>query len=108
MIVRALQLEERRNPAPRPSFAETVAAADPRILHRTAVSLREPRLPSFREQLETLSIPKRFIAGGDCIENLSLLDNQHGIDLFTIAGAGHVMMHDDPDAFVRAVSGCIR
>ncbi|MEJ7839842.1 MAG: alpha/beta hydrolase [Thermomicrobiales bacterium] len=108
MIVRALHLEERRNPGSQPSFAETVAAADPRVLHRTAVSLREPRSFSFRNQLETLSIPKRFIAGEDCIENLTLRNNPYRIDLITIAEAGHVMMHDDPDAFVRAVSGFLR
>lgn len=103
-IVRTLHLEERRNPGSQPSFAETVASADPRVLHRTAVSLRATRSPSFRNQLETLSIPKRFIAGSDCIESLSLFNNSYGIDLITIVGAGHVMMHDDPDAFVRAVS----
>lgn len=106
MILRALKLEELRNQRFQlTSFAESVAQASPVHLHRSAVSLRAERTPTFRAQLRVLTQPRLFIAGGDCIETISGDLPRYDIDLAVIAGAGHVMMHDDPDEFVRVISG---
>ncbi|MGB3327706.1 MAG: alpha/beta hydrolase [Thermomicrobiales bacterium] len=87
-------------------YLPTLQQALPTALHRAAASLLEARKPTFREHLHALamSIPTTFILG-DRTPGLTGLDSlgEAGVALATIPNAGHVMMDDNPTAFVAAL-----
>jgi len=83
-------------------FLATLKQASPRAMHRAAVSLRLERSPTFREQLETLTIPRTLIWGA----NTPALDPplaDPAIAVEVIPDAGHVMMTEQPTAFAEAI-----
>jgi pimeloyl-ACP methyl ester carboxylesterase len=86
------------------TYAGAFQAADPVAIHRTAVSLIAARRPTYREMLLELPMPRVFFFGS---KNLADADArwlpEHGIPVRGVAGAGHDMMTDQPDAFVAAV-----
>lgn len=84
-------------------FLVTLKQASPLAMHRAAVSLRAGRAPTFREQLESLAIPRTLIWGANTPPlEPPLLDPAIAIE--TIPDAGHVMMTEQPAAFADAVS----
>ena len=84
-------------------FLITLQQASPVAIHRSAVSLRADRSPTFREQLEGLAIPRTVIWGERTSPLVPpLLDP--AITHEVIADAGHVMMVDNPEGFAAAVS----
>jgi pimeloyl-ACP methyl ester carboxylesterase len=103
-ILRALRLQARRGDRIAAVFGQTVEQANPRALYRSAVSLRADRDPSFRTQFETLAMPRLYISGQTSNDVAANALTPHGIAFAEIAGAGHIMMHDDPDAFARIVA----
>jgi pimeloyl-ACP methyl ester carboxylesterase len=81
--------------------------ADPRALHRSAVGLRRGSDPVMREILTGLDKVERVYLQG---EHSGELDGAEaleaaGVRVVTVAGAGHNVMFDHPDAFVAAVAG---
>ena len=54
--------------------------------------------------LETLTIPRTFIRGelGEALRDPATLEAA-GVRVVTIPRAGHLMMDDDPPAFVEAL-----
>jgi pimeloyl-ACP methyl ester carboxylesterase len=103
-ILRALRLQARRGDRIAAVFGQTVEQACPQALYRSAVSLRADRDPSFRTQFEALAIPRLFVAGETSSGVTASELAPHGIAFGEIAKAGHIMMHDDPDAFARIVA----
>ncbi|WP_405875329.1 MULTISPECIES: alpha/beta fold hydrolase [unclassified Streptomyces] len=89
-----------------PSWAATMRLADPRALHRTAVGLRRGSEPVMRSILEELPIDRVYVQGelsGELAGREALVAS--GVRVVTVAGAGHNVMFDNPDAFVAAVAG---
>jgi pimeloyl-ACP methyl ester carboxylesterase len=74
----------------------------PHGVYGSAVSLIAERKPTLREALATLPIPRTWIAGsdGEGIERARGLE-ESGVRVVTIEDAGHSMMTDQPEAFVR-------
>ncbi|MEU6254409.1 alpha/beta hydrolase [Streptomyces sp. NPDC047043] len=89
-----------------PLWAATMRLADPRALHRSAVGLRHGSQPAVRSLLEELPIERVYLqgelsgelAGAEALEAA-------GVRVLTVAGAGHNVMFDNPDAFTAAVAG---
>ncbi len=78
-------------------WAVTLALTSPRVLHREACSLVEGVTPSWREILYGLDCPKAYIVGE---LNLPDPDSEvlpcHGVQVLTVAGAGHHMAWENP------------
>ncbi|WP_406011521.1 alpha/beta hydrolase [Streptomyces sp. NBC_00637] len=90
-----------------PMWAATMRLADPRALHRTAVGLRRGSDPVMREILVGLDAVERvYLQGGrtGALEGADALEAA-GVRVVTVPGAGHNVMFDRPEAFVRAVAG---
>lgn len=89
-----------------PLWAATMRLADPRALHRSAVSLRKGSDPVMRTLLEGLPVDRVFLQGehsGELAGRERL--EATGVRVVTVSGAGHNVMFDNPDAFVAAVAG---
>jgi pimeloyl-ACP methyl ester carboxylesterase len=84
-------------------FLVTLEQASPVAIHRSAASLRADRSPTFREQLESLPIP-RTLVWGVRTPPLDPLLADPAIAVEAIPDAGHVMMTEQPDAFAAAIA----
>jgi len=90
-----------------PLWAATMRLADPRALHRSATNLRRGTTPPMRELLEGLPIERVYLQGelsGELAGSQAL--EASGVRVVTVAGAGHNIMFDNPDAFAAVVAGC--
>ncbi|MDQ4044907.1 MAG: alpha/beta hydrolase, partial [Chloroflexota bacterium] len=83
-------------------FLHSLRLASPVAVHRSAVSLRAERSPTFREQLETMTLP-RTLLWGELTRPLDPPLSATAIRQVVIPGAGHQMMIDNPGTFVTAV-----
>ncbi len=81
----------------------TLRRWSPRGLHRTAVSLLAERPVTFREQLTSLPMPKSYISGELSDEDLDDL-RATGCDVRVVPNAGHLMMDDNLDGFVKLLT----
>jgi hypothetical protein len=72
-------------------------------LHRTAVSLRAERPATFREQLGAFDGPRTYISGELTGEDLAPL-REAGCDVRVVPSAGHVLMWDNLDGYVAAIT----
>ncbi|AVV46192.1 alpha/beta hydrolase [Streptomyces sp. ID05-04B] len=90
-----------------PLWAATMRLADPRALHRSAVGLRRGSDPVMREILTGLHSVERVYLQGEITGPLEGADalEAAGVRVVTVQGAGHNVMFDNPDAFVRAIVG---
>lgn len=84
--------------------ARTLSRWSPRGLYRAAMSLLAGRPATFRAQLTALTTPKRYVAGGRGGEDLDAV-RATGCDVGVVPRAGHLMMDDDLDGFVRLLVG---
>jgi len=87
-----------------PLWSPTLRLCDARAVHRSAVALVAHVQPTGREILETMTIPRTFIRGelGEELRDAAGLEAA-GVGVVTVPQAGHLMMDDDPDAFVGAL-----
>lgn len=97
---------ERGDPVAR-HVRETLARVSPVALHRSAVSLRADRSPTFRAQLERLAIPRLLIRGGLTPPPDPPLADP-AIERIVIPDAGHTMMLEQPAAFAAAIAAHLR
>ena len=84
--------------------AEMLRVAAPHGLHRSAVALVRGTMPTMRERLLHLTIPRALVRGarsGPYRGEAAL--RAAGVHLHTVADAGHGMMWDAPEGFVAAV-----
>ena len=65
-------------------------------------------LPTMREVFTKLDMPRTFIVGdrGEALVDADGL-RAAGVRVVTIAGAGHLMMDDQPAAFVEALAAAL-
>ncbi|WP_223838129.1 alpha/beta fold hydrolase [Streptomyces venezuelae] len=93
-----------------PGWAATMRLADPLALHRSAVHLARATEPTMREMLLGLLVPRTLLYGeqGEAPGREAELAAA-GVRIQGIAGAGHNISLDQPEAFVRAtVAGLAR
>lgn len=88
-----------------PGWAPTLRRCSPVAIHRSSVGLTTGTTPTMREIFVSLAIPRTFIKGE---RGEPLLDEEGleaaGIAVVTILDAGHMMMLDNPTAFVTALA----
>ncbi|MGW1208820.1 alpha/beta fold hydrolase [Streptomyces sp. NPDC002499] len=87
-----------------PDYAARVRAADPAILHRSAVSLVAGTTPGTAELLYGLPQPRVMLIGARSrpYEDEHAV-RQAGIPVVEVPDAGHHMMRDNPEGFVAAL-----
>jgi pimeloyl-ACP methyl ester carboxylesterase len=87
-----------------PDWAPTLRLCSPRAVHRSAVGLTTGTTPTMREMFVSMEIPRTFIRGD---RGEPLLDAEGlaaaGVRVVVIPDAGHMMMTDNPPAFLAAV-----
>lgn len=89
-------------------YAGTVRAADPRCLHRSAVSLISDRAPTYRDCLYRFSGSRTYLFGERTLPDPDEhVLREHGIDVRIVPGAAHDMMTDNPDGFADAVADAL-
>lgn len=88
-----------------PEWAKTLSLCSPVAVHRSAVGLTSGTTPTMREMFVSMEMPRTFIHG-DRGEPLLDADGLRaaGIQVITIPNAGHMMMRDNPPAFLDAIS----
>ncbi|MEU1075631.1 MULTISPECIES: alpha/beta hydrolase [unclassified Streptomyces] len=89
-----------------PLWAATMRLADPRALHRTALGLVRGTDPTMRHLLLGLPIDRTYLVGdvdNDLAGRAELAAS--GVRIEVVPNAGHNIMFDNPQAFVRAVAG---
>ena len=88
-----------------PDWAPTLRLCDPLAVHRSAVGLITGSVPTMRELLVGLSIPRTFIRGrqGETLRDAAGL-RASGVRVVAIPDSGHVVMVDQPDLFARALA----
>jgi pimeloyl-ACP methyl ester carboxylesterase len=79
-----------------PEFAGGFLVADPRAVHRTAVSLVASGDPTLYEQLLSLTMPRIYIFGQDSLQNEDMAERasrlpEQGVRVLAIPDAGHDM-----------------
>ncbi|HEY1174986.1 MAG TPA: alpha/beta hydrolase [Phytomonospora sp.] len=92
-----------------PHWASTMRLADPVGLYRTAVNLARGSVPTMREHLVGMDIPRTYLypaADGAVADAHGLVAS--GVDLVAVADCGHNIMVDNPDAFATAVGEALR
>ncbi|MEU1126424.1 alpha/beta hydrolase [Streptomyces sp. NPDC005899] len=89
-----------------PLWAATMRLTDPLALHRSACALVRGTHPTMRRMLMASTAERVFLQGelsGELPGARELA--AAGVRVETVPGAGHTLMFDRPDAFVRAVAG---
>lgn len=86
-----------------PGYAGDLQVADPRALHRSAVSLVEGTRPTLRDQLLALPIPRRYIFGAMSLVNQDMAERaqdlpRHGVQVLIVPNVGHGMGIDENPA----------
>ncbi|MFC5832016.1 alpha/beta fold hydrolase [Nonomuraea insulae] len=90
-----------------PHWWSTMRLADPRGLHRTAVSLAEGTSPTMRDLLIDLTIPRAYLypEGGEPAGAEGL--RAAGVQVLGIPESGHNIMLDNPEAFARTLAALL-
>ncbi|MFM9597682.1 alpha/beta hydrolase, partial [Streptomyces scabiei] len=75
--------------------------AHPAMLHRGAVSLLADRSPSFLQTLGMLRMPRTLLVGERTEVDLGIVPDD--VPIIRVPNAGHSMMSENPEGFVRAI-----
>jgi pimeloyl-ACP methyl ester carboxylesterase len=87
-----------------PGWAVTLRRCSPVAIHRSAVGLTTGTTPTMRAMFTAMHIPRTFIHGDRGEPLLDAMGLQAaGVRVVTIPNAGHMMMFDNPPAFLAAV-----
>jgi pimeloyl-ACP methyl ester carboxylesterase len=88
-----------------PAWAPMLRLCDARAVYRTAVGAVTGTRPTMREVFTSLGIPRTFIVGdrGEPLVGAEGL-RASGVRVVTIGDAGHIMMDDQPAAFIDALA----
>jgi pimeloyl-ACP methyl ester carboxylesterase len=91
-----------------PGWATTLRLCSPVAVHRSAVGLTSGTNPTMRQMFVSLEMPRTFIHGdrGEPLLDAAGL-RAAGIQVITIPDAGHMMMRDNPPAFLDAVAAAL-
>jgi len=88
-----------------PDWATMLRACSPLAVHRSAVGLTSGTTPTMREMFVSMTMPRTFVHGdrGEPLLDAAGL-RRAGIRVVTIPDSGHMLMFDNPPAFVAAVA----
>jgi pimeloyl-ACP methyl ester carboxylesterase len=91
-----------------PGWAATLRRCSPLAVHRSAVGLTTGTTPTMREMFVAMDMPRTFIHG-DRGEPLLDADGlrRAGVRVVEIPNAGHMMMFDNPPAYVAALAAAL-
>jgi pimeloyl-ACP methyl ester carboxylesterase len=91
-----------------PFWAPMLRLCDPRAVYRSAVGLVTGTRPTMREVLTGISIPRTFIVGdrGEPLVDAQGLEAS-GVRVVRILDCGHMLMADQPEAFVAALAAAL-
>ncbi|OUC82108.1 alpha/beta fold hydrolase [Streptosporangium minutum] len=88
-----------------PFWAATMRLAGPEALYRSATNLLRGTVPTMRENLEKLPIPRTFLyPAGDGPRADAESLTASGVSIVGIPDCGHNIMVDNPDGFAKAVA----
>ncbi|MGI5350604.1 alpha/beta fold hydrolase [Streptomyces sp. CA-250714] len=91
-----------------PGYAARVRVTDPAALYRSALGLVRGTEPDTAAQLLALPHPRALLVGA---HNRPYEDEEEirsaGIPVIEVPGAGHDMMHDNPDGFAAALAAAV-
>ena len=92
-----------------PGWATTLRLCAPYAVHRSAVGLTTMGQPTTRERFTSMTIPRTFIHGqhGEPLLGTDQL-RAAGIRVVTIPAAGHMVMDDNPEAYLEALVEALR
>jgi pimeloyl-ACP methyl ester carboxylesterase len=89
-------------------------AASPVAIHRTSLSLVANTVPSIRERLQALKIPRTFLVGARSLAEPELPSGESGEGLesfgvtrIVVADAGHSMLLENPAGVAAAIATAI-
>jgi pimeloyl-ACP methyl ester carboxylesterase len=88
-----------------PGWEPTLRLCDPLAIHRSAVGLTVGTTPTMRAMFVAMTIPRTFIRGDrgePLVDEVGL--EAAGVRVATIPDAGHMMMFDNPTAFIAALA----
>jgi pimeloyl-ACP methyl ester carboxylesterase len=87
------------------TMAGILQVAAPHALHRSAVNLVQGTRPTMRERLLQMNIPRAYIFGERSVPDpdWDALASK-GIQVLTVANAGHYMAWDNPSAVAEALN----
>jgi len=89
-------------------WAGSLRISAPFAVHRGSVSLVRGSVPSWREQLLGLSLPRTIIFGGNSLPDPDIEGlPPAGVATRVIPDVGHSMIWENPSAYARAVRGCL-
>ena len=89
-------------------YAHSLRAADPRAIHRSAVSLIADRSPTYRERLAALQLPRTYVFGSESLPDPDVVALRNdGVHVAIVPNSGHDMMGDNPEGFSDTVSSAI-
>ncbi|AUY48662.1 alpha/beta hydrolase [Streptomyces sp. CB01881] len=91
-----------------PFWWSTMRLAGPEALHRSAVNLARGTVPTMRELLLGLEVPRTFLhpaadgepAGADRLR-------EAGVELVAVPDCGHNIMFDNPEGFTAAAAAAL-
>lgn len=106
MLVLATRRQALRGEQGAQGFRKPLERASPTMLHRSAVSLLDDRIPSFLDLLHDLHIERTVLIGERSHVDERMVPNTVHIEI--IPGAGHSMMIENPDAIARVISAAHR
>jgi pimeloyl-ACP methyl ester carboxylesterase len=87
-----------------PRWAATMRLTDRLALYRTAVHLGYGSVPTMREVLLNLAIPRTYLHSGDHEPAGVNALVAAGVRVLAVPDSGHNIMLDNPDAFVQATA----
>ena len=87
-----------------PGWVPTLQQCSPHSVYRSAVGLTTGTTPTMREMFVSMTMPRTFIRGdrGEPLLDAEGLEAA-GVRVVVIPDAGHMMMTDNPPAFLSAV-----
>ncbi|SDT23461.1 Pimeloyl-ACP methyl ester carboxylesterase [Streptomyces sp. TLI_053] len=91
-----------------PFWWATMRLAGPEALHRSAVHRCRPTVPTLREQLRGIDVPRTFLhpeADGEPTGADALRES--GVALVAVPDCGHNIMIDNPDGFAAATAAAL-
>lgn len=98
-IVAALRLSSHHNFVDS-IYLGTFSQSNPVALHRSAVGLLKGTIPPQREILTEMTIPGSYITGEQNADEIPFEQlHELGLTTHVVPGAGHSMMHENPEGF---------
>ncbi len=92
-----------------PHWWSTMRLAGREALHRSAIHLAHGSVPTMREQLLSLTIPRTYLRpeSGDPLRDAQQLVDA-GVSVVSVGDCGHNIMLDNPDAFAKETASALQ